>query len=239
MKSLFILLLLLPLTVFSQPQAPDTLWTRTYGGSENDFGRSVKQTEDGGYIIAGLTESYGAGSYDIYLIKTDSNGNEIWSQTYGGHDYDYGNSVLQTTDGGYVIVGYTLSFGAGGNDNNVYIIKTDANGDTLWTKSFGGIYLDRGSSVQQTADGGYIITGYTLSFGTGNIDIYLIKIDEAGNEIWSSIIDGNSNEYGNFVQQNEEGGYIIVGYIGFYPNYNIMASWVTGENIIHFVNCSI
>ena len=145
---------------------PDTLWTQTFGGSDYDYGYSVQQTSDGGYIIAGYTSSYGAGSADVYLIKTDAGGAQQWTQTFGGSSDDIGHSVRQTSDGGYIIAGVTSSYGAGGWD--VYLIKTDALGDTLWTKTFGGSSWDEGYSVQQTSDGGYIIAGKTLSYGAGN-----------------------------------------------------------------------
>jgi len=153
----------------------DSIWTKTYGGITGEEGYAVQQTNDGGYIIVGYTDSYGAGEDDIWLIKTDANGDTIWTKTYGGSSNEEGFSVWQTSDSGYVITGYTNSFGAG--DNDVWIIKTDANGDTLWTKTLGGVESDVGKSIQQTADGGYIVTGYTSSFGAGGEDVWLIKLD--------------------------------------------------------------
>ena len=156
----------------------ELLWSKTYGGSSPDYGYSVKQTTDGGYIIAGYTSSFGAGQSDVYLLKTDDNGDILWSKTYGGNSSDYGYSVWQTTDEGYIVAGYTESFGVAGD---VYVIRTDSTGNLIWSKTFGGAGNDRGWSVQQTTDGGYIVAGYSESFGAGNKDVYLIKTDEFGN----------------------------------------------------------
>jgi len=154
------------------------LWTKTYGGSSSDYGYSVRQTLDGGYIIAGYTRSFGAEGTDVYIIKTDSSGNLDWAKAYGGSSNDYGYSIRQTTDGGYIVAGYTESFGEGGD---VYLIHIDADGDLIWSKTFGGSQTDHGWSVRQTVDGGFIIAGFTRSFGSGNEDVYLIKTDQLGN----------------------------------------------------------
>jgi hypothetical protein len=185
---------------------------RTYGGSDWEKGASVQQTTDGGYIVAGYTDSFGSGFYDVYLIKTDPSGETLWTRTYGGNNSDYGASVQQTTDGGYIVTGYTASFGAGLDDvYNVYLIKTDPSGDTLWTRTYGGSVIDRGSSVQQTTDGGYIVVGDTDSFGAGFYDVYLIKTDSSGDTLWTRTYGGNSSDYGYSVQQTTDGGYIVAG----------------------------
>ncbi len=184
-------------------------WEQTYGGSDNDWGYSVQQTSDGGYIIAGKTASYGAGSNDFYLVKTDVNGNESWTQTFGGSDSDGGYCVQQTVDGGYIIVGNTGSFGSGSGD--VYLIKTDSSGYEQWSQTFGGSNVDHAYSVQQTTDGGYIVTGYTYSFGSASVNVYLIKTDSSGYEQWSQTLGGNCDDLSHNVQQTRDGGYIIVG----------------------------
>ena len=198
-------------------QNGDTLWTQTFGGSYSDFGSSVQQTTDGGYIVAGSTQSYGAGSRDVWLIKTDANGNEDWYQTFGGSEEETGSSVQQTTDGGYIIVGSIGSY----PDHDVYLIKTDLNGDSLWTKTFGGYYDDAGYSVQQTTDGGYIITGYTESYGAGYTDVYLIKTDTDGDLMWTQTFGGIYDEEGFCVQLTLDGGYIIAGWTSSYGAGNL------------------
>jgi ribosomal protein S11 len=150
-------------------------FAKTYGGTGSDNASSVQQTSDGGYMVAGYTESFGAGGSDIFLIKTDASGNVIWAKTYGGTHSDYASSVQQTSDGGYIVAGYTFSFGAGIND--IFLIKTDANGNVIWAKTYGGTAYDYAYSVQQTSDGGYIVAGYTRSFGAGGDNVFLIKTD--------------------------------------------------------------
>jgi hypothetical protein len=191
----------------------DTLWTRTYGGPYDEAGYSVEQTTDGGYIIAGWTSSSGAGGEDVYLIKTNASGDTLWTRTYGGVDNDRGYSVQQTTDG-YVIAGGTSSFGAGNGD--VYLIKTNAQGDTLWTRTYGGANEDNGNSVQQTTDGGYFIGAYTYSFGAGDEDVYLIKTDDQGDTIWTRTFGGSGSDEARSVQQTTDGGYIIAGWFESY-----------------------
>jgi hypothetical protein len=154
-------------------------WAKTYGGTNNDSAYSVQQTSDGGYILAGVTYSFGAGGGDAFLIKTNASGNVQWAKTYGGAGIDKFISVQQTSDGGYIAVGYTSSFGAGGYD--VFLVKTDANGNIIWAKTYGGWNNDIASSVRQTSDGGYIVAGTTWSFGVGSGDVFLIKTDANGN----------------------------------------------------------
>ena len=183
-------------------------WEKTFGGSDYDYARSAEQTTDGGYIIAGGTKSYGAGQADFYLVKTNASGNMEWEQTIGGSGYDHAHSVQQTTDGGYIIAGETTSYGAGQAD--FYLVKTNASGNKTWDKTFGGSDYDQAYSVQQTADGGYILTGATVSYGVGG-DVYLVKTDASGNKEWEQTFGDGDCEYAESVRQTADGGYIIVG----------------------------
>jgi hypothetical protein len=187
----------------------DTLWARTYGGSDWEKSFSVEQTTDGGYIVIGRTKTFGAGGYDFYLVKTDSSGNELWTQTYGGSSDERGYFVRQTPDDGYILTGETRSFGSGGSD--MYLVKTDASGNTLWTNTYGGTSSDDASCVQLTTDGGYIVGGKTFSYGAGSADFYLVKTDSSGNELWSQTYGGVNSELCEELRQTADGGYILAG----------------------------
>lgn len=166
-------------------------WSKTYGGAGDDEASAIQQTVDGGYAISGYTKSFGAGGWDMYLIKTNAAGVVSWSKAYGGSKDEQssvadqywglngGGSLQQTADSGYIVTGYTNSFGNAGS-NDVYLIKTDSMGNHKWSKTYGGTKDDYGASVQQTADGGYIVGGQTNSLGAGGNDIYLIKTNSIG-----------------------------------------------------------
>jgi hypothetical protein len=192
-------------------------WTKTIGGENEDLGTSLIQTSDGGYAIVG---TYGHGlvgedevliTFDVYFVKLDANGNLQWTKTIGGESDDWGESLIQTSDGGYAIAGNTTSFGAGGHD--VYVVKLDANGNLQWTKTIGGKEWDEGHSLIQTSDGGYAIAGATNSFGVGWNDVYVVKLDANGNLQWTKTIGGTESEIGESLIQTSDGSYAIAGYI--------------------------
>lgn len=141
---------------------------------------SGQQTLDGGYIAVGYTRSFGAGVRDIFIVKLSSIGNISWAKAIGGTNSDYGNFIKQTSDGGYILIANTASYGAGGYD--ILVIKLDNNGNISWAKTIGGTNNDNtyNNGLYQTSDGGYIIAGYTYSYGT-NGDIFIIKLDSNGN----------------------------------------------------------
>jgi hypothetical protein len=180
-------------------------WNKTYGGASYDYACSMVQTADGGYALAGYTSSFGAGLGDYYLVKTDASGNLQWNKTYGGTNYDYAESVVQTVDGGFALAGYTSSFSAEGYDS--YLVKTDATGNMQWNKTYGGTSNDYAHSVVQTADSGYTIAGYTYSFGAGYDDFYLVKTNVENGLCWSSstpdsiqLYRGITDQYWNYVR---------------------------------------
>jgi len=192
------------------------VWEKNFGGTENDSGFSVQQTTDGGYILLGETYSPDTDSNDMYLVKTDSTGTTEWEKTFGGTDTEWGNSVCQTTDGGYILFGTTEYDYNNDGSADMYLVKTDSSGTKVWEKTFGGTGYDSGFSVEQTTDGGYIMLGYTYSYGTGGTDMYLVKTDANGNETWSKTFGGYGYDEGFSVAQTADGGYILLGEIDSY-----------------------
>jgi hypothetical protein len=191
----------------------DTLWTRNYGGVGDDYGWSVQQSQGGGYIVAGIYDYFGSDP-QVYLVKTNAQGDTIWTRLYGGTSVDEGHSVQQTQDGGYVVAGYTGSFG---NRGQVYLIKTNASGDTLWTRNYGGADFDDGWSVQQTSDTGYIVAGRYNAVGTVP-QVYLIKTNASGDTLWTRDYGGTDNDWGFSVKQTTDGGYIVAGFTESFGN---------------------
>ncbi|MCK4332240.1 MAG: hypothetical protein KAV40_01530, partial [Thermoplasmatales archaeon] len=186
-------------------------WNKTFGGSGyDDSGISMSLCEDGGYILTGRTESNESGDYDALLIKTDVNGTEQWNKTFGGPDYDTSYSVTQTADGGYIMTGNTVSYG-NNDSSDVWLIKTDGNGTEQWNKTFGGSNDDVGLSVQQISDEGYVLSGYTSSYGAGDYDVWLIKTDGNGTEQWNKTFGGLESDRGySFIQTTNE-KYVLIG----------------------------
>ncbi|MBO8183840.1 MAG: T9SS type A sorting domain-containing protein [Archaeoglobus sp.] len=179
-------------------------WVKFIGGAKVDEGLDIKQCTDGGYIIVGGTSSFGKGPSDVYLIKTSSVGDTLWTRTYGGNDSDVGTCVQQTTDGGYIVTGFTQSYGDSSGD--VYLLKIDSKGDTLWTRTFGGDRYDIGFSICPTTDNGYIIVGFTKSYGDGIGNAYIIKTDSMGDVVWTKMLEGL---IAYSISQTSDGNYII------------------------------
>jgi hypothetical protein len=206
--------LLLALTLFVLSASsiwaqPEEEWNRTFGGPGHEVGGPISATQDGGYVLTGMTESYGAGNGDLWLLKVDCNGSKVWDQTFGGGGVDVGESVQETEDGGLVVAGYTTSFGAGGND--AWLLKTGSDGNEEWDETFGGPEDDAAWSVVEAGDGGYILLGYTDSYGIGKFDVWLLKTDAEGVEEWNRTFGGPSDDEGMAVAETSDDGFIIAG----------------------------
>lgn len=184
-------------------------WQRAYGGPDSDVGYGVIQTLDGGYLIVGLTYSFGVGTSDIYVIKTNALGETLWTTTWGGANEDWGRSVVQAEDGGYLVAGATFSYGAGFSD--MCIVKIDSAGEVLWWRTFGGPNYDEGNEIISTADSGYAIVGISYSFGEGDRNVYLVKLDSECNLEWQNTYGGNADEFGFSIAQTPDDEFVIAG----------------------------
>jgi hypothetical protein len=189
--------------------AQDTLWTRVYGGPANDYLHPVRQTDDGGYLLAGATESQGAGDWDVYLVRTDESGDTLWTRTYGGSTRDIGSSLAPVSSGGFILAGETTSFGAG--DHDVYLLRIDGHGDTLWTRTIGGANYERGSRVIQATDGRLVVCGRTSSFGAGDFDIYLAFVNANGDTTGTHAYGHGQTEIGFAIVEAPDGGFTMAG----------------------------
>lgn len=241
--------------------AASTGWAAIYGGAKNDSASSIQQTGDGGYIVAGETDSFGAGGVDVHVLKLNFDGTVEWQKSYGGRNYDSANSIQQTDDGGYIVAAETMSFGAGEED--IWVLKLRSDGSVEWQKTYGGGYDDSASSIQQTddkgyivagdtwvfsrkgtclwvlklrpdgtiewqktyeiglyncadsirqtGDGGYVVTGHTDPFGTGNLDVWVLKLNSDGTVEWQKSYSGMDYDRAFSIQQTNDGGYTVAG----------------------------
>jgi hypothetical protein len=186
------------------------VWTRFYGQQAGDYRNSVQQTIDGGFIIAGNTRERGSGrEEDIWLIKTDEYGIMEWERTFGACGRDYGFDVQQTHDGGYIITGRTYLPEA--ESTAVRLIKTDAEGIEEWNRRYDHIDHEQGMSVKQTADLGYVITGWSDPLNTTNDEAFVLKTNQRGFILWGEYLGGDESDYANCVQVLPNGGILVAG----------------------------
>ncbi|MBO0358462.1 T9SS type A sorting domain-containing protein [Hymenobacter sp. BT186] len=208
-------------------------WDRSFGGTAQDILYSLQQTSDGGYILAGQSDSgiggdktqASQGSFDYWVIKLDASGTKQWDRSFGGNTSDYLYSVQQTTDGGYVLGGHSYSGVTGDKTQpnrglaDYWIVKVDASGTKQWDKTFGGSSEDLSSTLQQTSDGGYIIGGASESGSSGDktqprqglSDYWIVKLDASGSKQWDRSFGGSDDDYLQSLQQPSDGGYILAG----------------------------
>lgn len=184
-------------------------WQRLFGGQGYDQAESIKCTSDGGFIISGKTYLKDNVNSDLWMIKTNRTGNIEWEKIFGGKLYDGGRSVIETSDHGFLSVGYSKSFGSGNND--IFLIKTDSIGNIVINKTIGGNYSDVGYSVIETSDSNILLTGYTSSFGIGGKDLFLIKLKPNGDIIFNKTFGGKNDEIGRAILETSDNCYIILG----------------------------
>jgi hypothetical protein len=256
-----IVLFLLTLVSFYSNAQPSINWQKCLGGGSNDEGRSIKQTTDGGYILTGYTQSNNGdasgnqGGSDAWVVKLNSFGVIEWQKCLGGSLSDQFESVQQTTDGGYILTGYTysndgdVSGNHGGSDARV--VKLNSLGVIQWQKCLGGSLSDQFETIQQTSDGGYILTGLTLSNdgdvsgNHGSADAWVVKINSLGVIEWQKCLGGSLNDGGRSIQQSTDGGYILNGYtqsndgdvLGNHGNIDALVVKLTSLGVIQWQKC--
>jgi len=199
----------------------DTLWTKYYGSTGIDACLDGVLLTDGSFVMVGYTFSSGEGGADAHVMKIDSLGSIIWEFTYGGTNDDYGNGIVKTSDKGFIITGSTQSFGAGQQD--VLGFKIDSIGGLVWNKTYGGSSNETGKSIATTADGNFVMTGSTRSFGKGGEDVFLVKINPLGDTIWSYTYGGSSIDLGEEVEETIDKGFIIGAYTNSFMTFNFDA----------------
>jgi hypothetical protein len=200
----------------------DTLWTRFHGGVSYESAHGACETSDSCYVIAGYTESFGAGGKDIYLLKLDSDGVVQWTHTYGGPLQDCAYAVCETQDGGLAVVGYRDG-PSGWVKGDLWILKMNASGDTAWTKTYGGVGQDYGISIQETSDNGFVMGGVNSSVSAGGKDVWLVKTDANGDTVWTQVYGGALEDVGYDAREVAGSGYIVTGYI------NGTGQWTAGD----------
>lgn len=185
------------------------LWDKTFGGAATDRGRAIKETRDGGFIVAGATESKGAGEFDAWILRLDENGKLIWERHFGGPDTDWASGVVQTRDGGFAVAAYTTP--APDEPFIAWIIKLDADGKTQWERRFGGAATDWATDIAETTDGNLGISGYTESKGAGNADIWVLMLDAQGELLWEQTFGGPERDYASVLDAAADGGLVVGG----------------------------
>ena len=200
----------------------DTVWTKTFGGVSMDGAHFVREAFDHGFVIAGYTETFGGGGKNMYLIKTDSLGNAEWTQTYVTPLMDVAYAFCETPDSGYIFIGYKNG-PSGWVKGDLWILRTDATLDTLWTREYGGAGEDYGVSIQPTLDGNYVIAGITSSFGANGKNVWILKIDTNGDTLWTQVFGYHMEDVGYGVCCTSDSGYVVAGYI------NGTGQWTAGD----------
>ncbi len=184
-------------------------WNQTYGKTEDEYASSLFQTDDEGFILAGSIGTAAVGISDMWLVKTDKNGAELWNRTYGGRADSRVSSLHQTTDGGFIFAGYTHSFRT--DESDMWLVKTGSNGTLQWDHTYGGLMDEEASSLIQTVDGRIILVGFTRSYGRGRTDMWLVITDAIGTMQWNQTYGGTGFDVASALVQTSEGGFALAG----------------------------
>lgn len=193
------------------------IWATRLNKSNYQTPRGLWALSDGGFLIVGTTSNGSFGGEDIILIKTDGTGNVLWAKDYGGIQEDRGFSVLETSNGNIMIAGTTISFGSGERD--AYLIQTDADGNMLWSRTYGGAEHDNFFNIQPGPGNTFVLTGPTFSYGQGQHDIWAMQLDELGNIIWANLFGTSQDEHSRIIRPSPDGGWFILGHRG--PGYQV------------------
>jgi hypothetical protein len=212
----------------------EVVWNKTYGWSMDDAGRAVAQAEDDSFVVAGYTDSVGSGDYDFLLLKIDAAGGMVWNKTYGGAESDKAYAIARASDG-FVVAGDTQSKGAG--DDDAWVIKVDLSGDLLWDTTAGGSGFDMPSCIAASSNWGYVVGGFTFSFGNGYRDFWLFKIDDSGNVLWSNTVGRSGYEEAYAVLETGENQFVMAGWtnsVGMehYDYYVVKIEVANGSNLL-------
>ena len=184
----------------------DTLWTRAYGGASAEGAVSVNETTDGGLFVFGGTSSFGEGNSAFYAVRTDGNGDTLWTRTYGGYALESSSAAQQTSSGGFLMVGSTTSYGQGSGE--LYMVNIDANGDSLWSRTYGeNSASETANALLATSDGGQILVGQGYNTSTSSTAGLVIKLDAAGDKTWARKLDASVEENAYAVAETNDGGF--------------------------------
>jgi hypothetical protein len=195
-------------------------WARSYGGSDYDYALTAFPTVDGNILLGGYTNSFGASNFDAWILKVNSSGEVIWQKILGGGGFEEIKAITSTSDGGYIAVGSTKSFGAG--DYDLWILKLNSSGNLVWQKTYGGPNADFANqydSVTPTSDGGFVIAATTFSYGNSYGDLWVLKIDGSGNVAWQKTFGGGGTDGYGSIAPSADGGYVIAGESGSYGGF--------------------
>jgi hypothetical protein len=190
----------------------NVLWNSSFGGPGTDVALSVVECHAGGFALTGYTSSFDRGNRDVYLIRVDANGRLLWERHFGGVDRDYSRDLIECSDGGFAIVGDNGDpYLAPTGERDLWLIRTDQGGDMLWEQTFGGSNNETGNSIIECSEGGFLLSGFTESYGAGDADMWLLRLNSIGTVLWNQTLGDEGPQYGRRVVECQTGGFTVVG----------------------------